>query len=186
MSRSSYSNGEIVASQDATPVTDVLVHIAMDIQNYKGVIATALPYTNGTHTLDDVCLAVLSGKLKLWTAPKSVIISEFVNYPRKKYLHYFLIAGDMEEIIAMQSKIIEFAHRNHCDAISGLGRPGWEKITKRLGWQTHERYCILDLYSDEEHHGQGRRNPDHTIDIEPSSGVHGDAQEELRIGGERL
>ena len=164
-----------ISSEDATPVFDVMHQIAIDIYAYKVLINSAIPYTNGTHTLDDVCLAILSGKLKLWTALGACIVSEFVQYPRKRFLHYFLIAGDLNEIIAMQPDIIEFARKNNCDAISGLGRPGWEKITKRLGWDIHERYCILTLqktlHNDEEHHGQ-RVQPN--IDNESSPGISGD------------
>ena len=164
-----------ISSEDATPVFDVLHQIAVDIYAYKDLINDAIPYTNGTHTLDDVCLAILSGKLKLWTALGACIVSEFVQYPRKRFLHYFLIAGDLQAIIAMQPGIIEFARKNKCDAISGLGRPGWEKITKRLGWDVHERYCILTLqktlHKNEENHGQRVQS---NIDNEPSSRVFGD------------
>ena len=172
-----------VASDDATPIFDTLHQIAIDIRGYKNLIRSAIPYTNGTHTAEDVCLAILAGKLKLWTAPSACIVSEFIQYPRKRFLHYFLIAGDLETIIAMQPDIIEFARKNNCDAISGLGRPGWEKITKRLGWDTHERYCVLTLQKDEEHHGQGVQP---NIDIQPTSGISGDDQEKLCNGGERI
>ena len=170
-----FTNGA-VSSQDGTPMFDILHDVATKVHDYKELIASALPYTNGTHTIEDVCLAILAGKLKLWTSYHSCIVSEFVQYPRKKYLHYFLIAGNMNEIIAMQSKIIEFAHNNKCDAISGLGRPGWEKITKRLGWQTHNRYCSLDLKRDEAQNGQRLDIDD---DSKSSSRVHGDDQKEF-------
>ena len=175
-----FTNGP-VSSQDETPVFDILHQVAVNIHAYKELIETAIPYTRGTHTLEDVCLAILAGKLKLWTALGACIVSEFVQYPRKLFLHYFLIAGNMNEIIAMQPKIIEFAHKNKCDAISGLGRPGWEKITKRLGWQTHDRYCSLDLKRDE---AQNEQRLEIDRDSQSTSRVYGDDQKEFCFSGE--
>ena len=133
---------------EAAPTFDMLYEAAHGIYDAKALILRALPYTKGTHTLDDVCLALMGGNLKLWRRPDAMVITEFVTYPRRKVLHHFLVAGDLGQVIDMQPEIIEFARRNGCDALTGVGRPGWARVTERHGWQMQDRYCTLDLTVD--------------------------------------
>ena len=72
----------------------------LNIGKIRGWIADALQYSGGTHTVDDVIERIMSGHLQLWPAERGCAVTEIVVYPRKKVLHVFLAAGEMDQIIA--------------------------------------------------------------------------------------
>lgn len=111
--------------------------LAADFAQCKDEILRALEYTGGTHTLDDVWEAVVAGKLQLWVAPHSVMVTEIEQYPRCRTLHFFLAAGKLEELEAMYPVVMEWGKKEMgCDRASLAGRPGWARsfLTKKNGW----------------------------------------------------
>ena len=54
-------------------------------------IENALEYAEGTHTFDDIALGVLSGRYILWPGERSAIVTEIINYPQIKDLHFFFM-----------------------------------------------------------------------------------------------
>ena len=108
-------------------------------------IASALAYSGNTHTFDDVAMMVLKGQLMYWPLDNSCIIGEVVTYPKRKDLHFFLSAGDLDEITAMQPQMIETAKALGCSSLSIAGRPGWIKPLGKLGWKIHSTHLWLDL-----------------------------------------
>lgn len=98
----------------------------------------ALELTGGTHTEDDIVTGLLVGQvdvnapraMKLWTAEKSAIVTEFLHYPRLKFIHFFLVGGDMAEVLAMETPILEWAKAHGCHKKSCAGRKGWERVLK--------------------------------------------------------
>jgi len=79
--------------------------------------------------------------MQFWPAPKGCAVTEIVTYPKKKVLHIFLAAGELEQIIDMDSSAVEFARMNGCTAMSIAGRKGWSKVLKDSGYR--ETYTVL-------------------------------------------
>ncbi len=115
------------------------------LYNDRERIASALEYSGGTHTFDDVAMMILQGKLLYWPLKNSCIVGEVYTYPNRKDLHFFISAGDLDEITAMQPKMIEAAKSLGCSSLSIAGRPGWIKPLGELGWTFHSTNLWLDL-----------------------------------------
>jgi len=142
--------------QDATPAivnlsvrSDTTINdVAILIQKLyadRELIASALDYSGGTHTFDDVAMMVLRGKLFYWHLDNSCILAEVIVYPQRKDLHFFLAAGKLSEITAMQGKMVDAAISLGCTSMSITGRPGWLKPLGELGWKPHSRTMWFDL-----------------------------------------
>lgn len=104
----------------------------------KDELLRALEYTGGTHDIDDVWQGVKDGKLQIWVAPHSVMVTEVEQYPKCRTLHFFLAAGKLEELEAMYPVVMEWGRNEMgCTRASLAGRPGWARsfLTKNNGWQ---------------------------------------------------
>jgi len=65
------------------------------------LLLNALEYSDGTHSLEDVAMALDKDEMQFWPGNNTAIVTEIVNYPRKKIIHVFLAAGDMNEVIRL-------------------------------------------------------------------------------------
>ena len=97
-------------------------------------IESALEYSGGTHDYMNIVDGVLSGHMQLWMGDAGCAVTEIIVYPKRKILHVFLAAGDMEQILDFEESAIEFGKMNGCDGMSIAGRPGWQKILGKRGW----------------------------------------------------
>ena len=122
-------------------VSALIAHLYNDRER----IVSALAYSGGTHTFDDVAMLVLQNKLMYWPLENSCILGEVYSYPQRKDLHFFISAGDLAEITAMQPQMIETAKALGCSSLSISGRPGWIKPLGKLGWKIHSTHLWLDL-----------------------------------------
>ena len=102
-----------------------------ELQRCRQWIESALEYSGGTHLYEDVVTAVVEGKMQLWPAEKSCLVTEITVFPRKKVLHVFLGGGNLEEIISMHDSVIEWAKDQGCESLTMTGRKGWSKALKK-------------------------------------------------------
>jgi len=105
------------------------------IDDYEQQIRRALPYSGGTFTYEEVRDAVKAGRLQFWALNESFVITDVVNFPSHKNLHFFLLGGAMDDMKAMQGPIEAWGKSQGCTTASALGRKGWERsfIVER-GW----------------------------------------------------
>lgn len=104
----------------------------------------AIEQTKGTHNEDDIIRGLILGKYKLWLGDRSAIVTEFVEYDsgKMKTLHWFLVGGDMAELLEIKPKIEEWAKSQGCKRVSCAGRKGWEKVL------TDYEFGAVYLYKD--------------------------------------
>jgi hypothetical protein len=116
-----------------------------DFDRLKDEIQSALEFSAGTHTIEDVWDGIQKNDFQLWTGIKSVIITEIVVYPRKKNLHFFLAGGDLDEIKIMRVFIEQWGKSIGCSMASICGRRGWEKALQADGYKRNTWYTSKDL-----------------------------------------
>jgi len=123
-------------------MSEAVLHTAEDVVGpYRELLEMALARAGGTHTYEDVLELISVGDMFFWPASKSCMVTEIVQYPRKRALHVFLAAGDLAEIKDMESSLIAFAKSLKCSALSMSGRKGWTKALKDMDW--HEAHITL-------------------------------------------
>lgn len=97
-------------------------------------IEDALEYSGGTHDFDDVRAGILSGKMQLWPGKRSAVVTEIVDYAKKRSLHVFLAGGDLEELLGGMDDAIAWGRSQGCVAMTLSGRRGWEKVLSGHGF----------------------------------------------------
>lgn len=102
----------------------------------------ALDHGGNTHDYVHIVNGVLSGNLHLWPAENSALVTEFHNFPNKRYLHVFLAGGDLEEIRLLDKDLEAFAKQCGCAGISLNGRPGWVKALTDLGYGAKKLHYV--------------------------------------------
>jgi hypothetical protein len=90
-------------------------------------VEAALEYSGGTHDFEDVVQMVEGHRLQLWPAKDSVVLTEIIDYPRLKNLHYFLAGGDLDELSRMRPLIESWGKSIGCTRVTLAGRRGWAK-----------------------------------------------------------
>lgn len=90
-------------------------------------IEDALEYAGGSHTLQDVMLAVAEGKAQFFPLDKSAIVTEIVDYPQKAMCRIWLAGGDLDELIDAEVALGAWAKTQGCDGMEIIGRRGWSR-----------------------------------------------------------
>jgi hypothetical protein len=104
-------------------------------------IEAALPYTGGTHTIEDLERDILSGRMALIPRERSAFMVELIVYPRLKALHIFLAGGDLTELKAFDPHMDEIARSLGCSRVTIAGRKGFARALKDLGFR--EKWTVL-------------------------------------------
>ncbi len=105
------------------------------IGSYRTLIESALEYSGGTHTFDDVVQMVVEAKAQLWPAPRGVAITEIIEYPQKRVLHVFLYAGDLDQALEMVDSAEAWGRTQGCTSMTMSGRFGWQRVLDKHGWK---------------------------------------------------
>jgi hypothetical protein len=133
---------------DSTTLTEQQVALINEMTRVRPVLEPALDYGGNTHDYIDIVNGVVTGQFHLWPTANSALITEFHNYPNKKFLHIFLAGGDLEEIKGNHDIVVEFAKTMGCNGLTLTGRPGWIKALADLGFGTDGlRYVTKEFTS---------------------------------------
>lgn len=116
-----------------------------ELTRCKKWIESALEYSGGTHTFDDIVAGVYSGHMQFWPAENGCAITEVITFPRRKVLHVFLAAGEMNQIVDMDESAEQFARANGCNAMTIAGRRGWKKVLAEKGYKESYTALIKEL-----------------------------------------
>ena len=99
-------------------------------------IQSALDYAHDTFNLQDIADGMARGDLQLWPGLNSAIITQIVDYPRKKVIHVFLAGGNMDEVKQLENDLSVWGKQQGCEAVTLVGRPGWTKsFLKDIGYK---------------------------------------------------
>lgn len=107
-----------------------------EFRRCEKLLEDALDYAHETFDISNIFDNVMNGSAQFWPGKNSAVITQIVPYPKKKVLHFFLAAGDIEELKEMEPHIIQWAKSQGCEAVTLTGRPGWTKsFLKNIGYK---------------------------------------------------
>ncbi len=104
-------------------------------KKYTYWLEEALKYSGGTHDLVDIFQGIAERKYQFWPAEKGCLVTEILQFPKKKVCHVFLGAGEMNQLKDMHESVIFWAKKLNCTELTISGRKGWVKALKSHGWK---------------------------------------------------
>jgi GNAT superfamily N-acetyltransferase len=96
----------------------------------------ALACAGGTHDFKrDVVPMLLDGRAQWWGLGEGAIVTELVRYPNFNAVNYWLVAGKLDDVLALQPEIERWARMQGCARAIGVGRPGWLRVLRKYGYR---------------------------------------------------
>jgi len=127
------------ATNKVTPIKKQPEEWEVQWERCKPLLVKAMKYQD-TYTIEDIEDKIRSGIALLWPGKETAIVTEFVVFPNKKVLHILCIAGKYEEVEEIYKNIENHAREIGIDKITGIGRKGWFRKVKHLGFE--QEYMI--------------------------------------------
>jgi hypothetical protein len=88
-----------------------------------------------THAWSDVVRLLQEGKAQIFCSEHGAWVTEIVNYPLKRCLNVWIVAGKLPEVMLLQDAVLRFAAENKCDAVYATARLGWKNVARAHGWK---------------------------------------------------
>ena len=104
------------------------------ILDFLPQIEKALELGHGTHTALDVMNRLLAGECDLWVEGDGLLVTKVEQWPQKRVMRFWIAAGKLEDVLALEARVIESARAHGCDGMVIDGRKGWAKVLSD-GWQ---------------------------------------------------
>lgn len=96
----------------------------------------ALAVAGGTHDfVRDVVPMLLDGRAQWWRQDDGAIITELLRFPNFNVINFWLVAGKLEDTLALQPEIERWARMQGCARAIGIGRPGWLRVLQKYGYR---------------------------------------------------
>lgn len=95
----------------------------------------ALEYAGPTHRLDDVVTLLRSGEAQLFENDGGVIVAEIHKFPLQKAVHFWLIAGELRDCLALEHEVLPWGIERGCTIATACGRRGWGRVAAPTGWR---------------------------------------------------
>jgi hypothetical protein len=105
---------------------DDLIYAAMGRQRW--LIENTLDRLDHTHDFAGLVKMVINGEAQFWPMPHAFLITELVQYPRRKICRIGIAGGRMQDLLALHDKVVAFARHEGCDEIEIIGRRGWLRV----------------------------------------------------------
>ena len=88
-----------------------------------------------THRLNDVVQLLEQGRAMLWQQGDGCIVTVVYDFPLRKSVDYWLIAGALRDCLALQDQINPWALEQGCTLATATGRKGWGRVAAPTGWK---------------------------------------------------
>ena len=97
-----------------------------------------------THTFEDVMEELRCERMQSFAHNNAIVVTQIITEKRAKYLNVFLaVSDDVNDVMAIQPRFIEFARQHGCHWIQTLGRRGWISVLPKYGWKpTHTLFVL--------------------------------------------
>jgi hypothetical protein len=102
---------------------------------WQDYIKEALCYDVQHFTIEDVESGVASGDYQLWESENSALVTSGVPLQSGGIGVQVLAAGgNLEEIVGLLDEVEQEARASGCEILTTVGRKGWIKTAKEIGW----------------------------------------------------
>lgn len=104
------------------------------LERFRPGLEKALKLGGDTHTVRDVVEMILDNRAQIWIVGNALIVTEVLQFPRKRVLRFWLATGNGEDCIAVSRRVLEWGKEQGCDLAMITGRRGWVRALRDEGW----------------------------------------------------
>ncbi len=114
-------------------------------------LITALKYSLGEYSIDDIKNACISKNMQLWVKigkkAKGAFVTKIAKYPQKNLLIVILYRGDefQEWRDEADALLNAFGKQHNCEYVELFGRKGWGKILKDIDYKEVTRLFAKEI-----------------------------------------
>ena len=101
-----------------------------EFQRCREWIKNALKFAHYSHSPEDVLIMCQKGDAQFWSFKDSAIITEIIDYPKRRVLRFWLAGGKLKTLLEVEKKIIHWSKFYSCEGVEINGRRGWERVLK--------------------------------------------------------
>lgn len=107
----------------------------------------ALKIAGDTYTPDDILHALSEGHMQSFVEGESWVVTQIVDFPRKRYLEIVFAVGNLDELKRIYPKLESFAREIEADGLRAFGRPGWMRQFEidKHGWVETTRVYVREF-----------------------------------------
>lgn len=116
------------------------------------IMQRADAYGRGHITAETILIECMAKGMQLWVVGptpdnlKGAVVTQIIDYPEKRACRYVLVAGwDSHQWLDLSSVIEVWAKERGAEMMEFVGRPGWLRTVKKLGWSSTMRLYEKDL-----------------------------------------
>ena len=96
-----------------------------DWRRAKPHVIAALEHAGDTHEPADVLDMILGGSAALFVGEGSAVVAQEIKLPAGRQLHFWLAAGDLDELVEIERDVEQAARKRGISKMSIIGRRGW-------------------------------------------------------------
>ena len=85
-----------------------------EFQRCRDWIKNALKYAHDSHSPEDVLIMCQKGDAQFWSFKDSAIITEIIDYPKRRVLRFWLAGGKLKTLLEVEKKIIHWSKFYSC------------------------------------------------------------------------
>ena len=91
---------------------------------------------DGCYTFHDIMAGIHEGKFQSHVFGNTWVLTAIHDYPQKRSVHIELVVGSLEDALAAEPAVCEWARSIGAVRITGSGRPGWDPLRNLVeGWR---------------------------------------------------
>lgn len=102
----------------------------------KELFDKALDIGGNTHTREDIAEGIKLGRFQYFGDDECCLVTEIIEYPRKRVLHLFIAAGNLNKLLEEYlPRVKQFAADNGCASLTSVSRKGFLKRFPAYGFK---------------------------------------------------
>lgn len=112
----------------------------------KPWLEAALEHDGGFNTIADVETRIAAGDAHFWPGKHAAAVTEFWYFPRFKVLNYWVVGGDLDELLNDMMPVVEkWAVEHDCTRMMAIGRKGLTRPLGRHGFAPTATMFVKEL-----------------------------------------
>ena len=105
------------------------------MRDYRQKLARVLDAMGGLYLVDDLETAIAEDRMQGFVIGNSWAVTQVSQFPRAKRLQIIAAVGDMDDMVPLHDRILEYASDINAGLVSAFGRRGWMPQAREHGWR---------------------------------------------------